>query len=161
MHDYGVFKVEKLTYEEQARDFFIYACPDWVNVVAETPEGVVMVWQYRHGTDALSLELPGGVVDPGETPIDAARRELREETGYEADTFELLSVVDPNPELQGNLCHSYVARNARKTADVDFDDEEDLETVVVPRGDIAALIDDRKIGHALIIVALEAYLRKG
>ena len=142
--DHGVFRVERLVYEPNPlpRDIFVFAVPDWCNVLAETPEGeLVLVWQYRHGTDELSLEVPGGVIDPGEEPIDAARRELKEETGYEADSFELVSVVEPNPALQGNKCFTFLARGARLTGATAFDDLEDLETVVVPKSEIARLID--------------------
>ena len=143
------------------RDIFVFEAPDWCNVLAETPGGeLVLVWQYRFGTDALSLEVPGGVIDPGEAPADAARRELLEETGYEADAFELVSVVEPNPALQGNRCFTYLARGARATGQTSFDELEDLETVLVPREKIASLIDDRVITHALVVVALEVYLRK-
>lgn len=159
--DHGVFTVTRLGYEEIARDIFVFGCPDWCNVVAETEDGrIVLVWQYRFGTDALSLEVPGGVVDPGEAPEEAARRELREETGYEATSFELLSVVEPNPALQGNRCWTYLARGAKLAGDTDWDEEEELETALVPREDLAALIDDRHVTHALVVVALEAYLRK-
>lgn len=158
-----MFRVERLVYAETPlpRDIFVFACPDWCNVLAETPEGdLVFVWQYRHGTDELSLEIPGGVIDPGEEPIDAARRELKEETGYEAETIELVSVVEPNPALQGNRCFTYLARGARSTGGTAFDELEDLETLVVPKAEIAALIDDRTVTHALVVVALELYLRK-
>lgn len=161
--DHGVFKVERLVYEVTPlpRDIFVFAVPDWCNVLAETPEGeLVFVWQYRHGTDEMSLEIPGGVIDPGEEPIDAARRELEEETGYTAESFELVSVVEPNPALQGNRCFTFLARGARLTAETAFDDLEDLETLVVPATDIAPLIDDQAVTHALVVVALELYLRK-
>jgi ADP-ribose pyrophosphatase len=161
--DHGVFKVERLVFEQTPlpRDIFVFAVPDWCNVLAETPEGeLVFIWQYRHGTDELSLEIPGGVIDPGEEPIDAARRELREETGYEAESLELVSVVEPNPALQGNRCFTYLARGARLTAETEFDDMEDLETVVLPKTELARLIDERVVTHALVVVALEVYLRK-
>jgi 8-oxo-dGTP pyrophosphatase MutT (NUDIX family) len=159
--DHGVFKVQRVTYASLPRDVFVFACPDWCNVVAETPDGcLVLVWQFRFGTDALSLEVPGGCIDPGETPEDAARRELREETGYEAESFELLSVVDPNPALQRNKCYTFVARGARPSAATAFDDLEDLEIALVPKADVAALVDDGTITHALVVVALEAWLRR-
>ena len=161
--DHGVFKVERVVYEitPLPRDIFVFAVPDWCNVLAETPEGeLVFVWQYRHGTDEMSLEIPGGVIDPGEQPIDAARRELEEETGYTAESFELVSVVEPNPALQGYRCFTFHARGARQTAKTAFDDLEDLETLLVNAADLAALIDDQAVTHALVIVALELYLRK-
>lgn len=161
--DHGVFKVERLVYEETPlpRDIFVFVCPDWCNVIAETPEGeLVFIWQYRFGTDALSLEIPGGVIDPGEEPLAAARRELLEETGYEAESFELVSVVEPNPALQGNRCFTYLARGARPTGKTAFDDLEDLETVLVPTSELADLLDDREITHSLVVVAIELYLRK-
>src|SRR5258708_15889154 len=70
------------------RDVFTFACPDWCNVIALTDrDEIVMVWQYRFGTDALSLEVPAGVVDAGESPMDAARPELPDESGYEPETL--------------------------------------------------------------------------
>ncbi|MCL2723118.1 MAG: NUDIX hydrolase [Polyangiaceae bacterium] len=158
--DYGMFRVERLAYPMLPRDVFIFACSDWCNVVAETSAGeLVFVWQYRFGTDALSLEVPGGVIDPSETPEEAARRELREETGYEAESFELLSVVEPNPPLQGNRCFTYLARGAKLTGTTAFDELEDLEVLLVPKGSVEALITGGDVTHALAVVAIESYLR--
>lgn len=159
--DHGVFRVERRAYAGLPRDVFVFECPDWCNVVAETESGeLVLVWQYRFGTDRLSLEVPGGVIDAGEEPIDAARRELREETGYEAEAFELVSVVEPNPALQGNRCFTFLARGARLTAATAFDELEDLEVVLVPREHATALVDEGHVTHALVVTALEAYARR-
>jgi ADP-ribose pyrophosphatase len=162
--DHGVFRVERLEYDALPpgrQDIFVFQCPDWCNIVAETESGdILLVWQYRFGTDALSLEVPGGVIDPGESPEVAALRELREETGYEAASCELVSVVEPNPALQGNRCFTYFARNARLVGDTAGGDLEDLEVALIPKRDVAALLDSGQITHALVVTALETYLRR-
>jgi len=141
-------------------DAFTLRGHHWCNVVAVTPnDEVVMVWQYRFGTDSLSLEIPGGVIDEGESPEQAARRELCEESGYEAEHFELLFEVEANPAVQNNRCFTFVARGARATAATRFDAQEELETALVPAARIAELLDGGQVTHSLVHAALETYLR--
>lgn len=143
------------------RAFHIFRCKTWSNVVPVTDANeIVMVWQYRHGTDALSLEIPGGVVDPGESPLEAARRELREETGYEANAIEPLIAVDANPALQNNACHSFVARGVRLVGPQRLDDAEECEVALVPVADLPELLDGNHVQHALVVCALERFLRR-
>ena len=164
--DYGVFKVLRHGVRDgqgvARRDVYTLGCRDWCNVVALTDaDELVLVWQYRFGTDGLSLEVAGGVIDEGETPEDAARRELLEETGYAADRFELLLEVDPNPAIQGNRCFTFLARGARRVGEQRFDDLEELEVVLVPKSETARLLDEGHVRHALVHSALEAFLRRG
>ena len=139
--------------------FVTFECPDWCNVVAVTAESeLVLIWQYRFGTDALSLELPGGVIDEGESPRAAAGRELREETGYVASELRPLLAVHPNPALQGNVCHSFVARGARLVGPTEFDDNEECEVALVPIAHAYELITEGHVTHALCITAIQAFL---
>jgi 8-oxo-dGTP pyrophosphatase MutT (NUDIX family) len=142
-------------------DAFTLRCRDWCNVVAVTDEDeAVFVWQYRFGTDAISLEIPGGVIDDGERPEDAARRELFEETGYQAERLEPLLVLEPNPAIQGNRCFSFVARGVRPTGTTRFDPVEELETALVPVARIGDLLDSGQVTHALVYAPLEAFWRR-
>ena len=102
--------------------------PDWVNIVALTVEGkILVVKQFRLGTEAVTTETPAGVMEEGEDPQDAAIRELAEETGYTTDDWTCLGWVEPNPAYQDNHCHQFLARNVIRTQDVNQDDGEDVE----------------------------------
>jgi len=128
---------------------------DWANVVAITPDDkVVMVRQFRFGSKEVGLEVPGGVVDPGESPEQAVARELEEETGYRARSFRSVGWVWPNPAHFTNKQHTFLAHGAEKVHDGRQEENEDIQVVLVPRADIARLIREGEIRHALHISAL-------
>jgi 8-oxo-dGTP pyrophosphatase MutT (NUDIX family) len=158
--DFRVFKV-RTDYSVHPRtgrehDFFVLESVNWVNVVALTPDQkLVMVEQYRHGTNTVELEIPGGVMDPGETdPVATAVRELREETGYVGENARLLGRVWSNPALFNNVTFTVLVENCRLQQEVQFDHAEDLETRLLPISDIPKLVAEEKIGHSLVVVAL-------
>jgi ADP-ribose pyrophosphatase len=146
-------------------DFLRLECPDWVNVIPATNDGrMVLVEQYRHGTDEMTLEIPGGAVDPGEAPATAAARELEEETGYRAAELIELGRVDPNPAFLSNRCWTFLALGCRAKGEIHLDPSEEIEVSLVPIGDFSRLIDDGSITHALVIAAhdhLQRGLRRG
>ena len=161
---FRVFEVDRGEWTDAAGrprgDAYTMRCSDWCNVVAVTPDDeLVMVWQYRFGTDAMSLEIPGGVIDPGESPEVAAARELREETGYVADALEPLVVVEANPAMQNNRCFTFLARGARRAAETAFDAQEEIETVLVPARLVPELLEEERVRHSLVHSALERYCR--
>jgi ADP-ribose pyrophosphatase len=136
-------------------DFHLLECCDWVNVVPITSDDqVVLIRQFRHGVRDFSLEIPGGLIDPEDpSPRDAGRRELREETGYDSDDLISLGWSHPNPALQGNRCHTFLARDVRKVGEPTLDGTEETEVVLVARADLPELVRSGRINHALVVVA--------
>ncbi|MCK8501282.1 MULTISPECIES: NUDIX hydrolase [Myxococcus] len=129
-------------------------CADWVNVIAVTPaDELVLVRQFRFGTGADTLEVPGGMVDEGEDPAVAAARELEEETGYVAGRVIPLGWVHPNPALQDNRCFSFLALDCVKAHAGQQDEGEDIAVELHPRADAPRLILEGRITHSLVVGA--------
>jgi 8-oxo-dGTP pyrophosphatase MutT (NUDIX family) len=141
------------------REVLALDSPDWVNVVALTGGAsvesaeIVLVRQWRFAAAQPTLEIPGGLVDPGETPLAAARRELREETGFESDLWRLLGSVHPNPAILTNRCHVFLAEAACRSADPSGDGDEEIEVTTRPLLAIPDAISAGEITHSLVIAA--------
>ncbi|HEV7857038.1 MAG TPA: NUDIX hydrolase [Pyrinomonadaceae bacterium] len=134
-------------------DFYVIEAPDWINILPLTAhDEVVMIEQYRHGSCEVTLEIPGGMVDRGEEPHRAALREMLEETGYAAQEALLLGKTRPNPAIQNNWIHTFLARDVQfKQAPV-FDGTEHTTVRLVPLADVPALIADGTITHSLVVM---------
>ena len=137
-------------------DFFVLDSVNWVNVIALTSDRqLVMIEQFRHGSNTVELEIPGGMMDAGETdPVATGMRELREETGYEGENARVLGKIWSNPAILSNTTYTVLIENCRLQHEVDWDHGEDLETRLVPVAEIPKLVADEKIGHSLVVVAL-------
>ena len=158
MADCRVFTVRKDTSvsprDGREHDFFVIEAPDWINVIPLTDDGrVVLVEQYRHGTGELSLEIPGGMVDPGESPEETAARELLEETGYGGGALTLVGRTRPNPAIQNNWLHTYVARGVRFRAEPVFDGTEQTVVRLVALEEVPRLIREGAVTHSLVVAA--------
>ena len=139
----------------QPHSFFRIDSSDWANIVPITPEGnVVLVRQYRHGADRVTLETPGGLVDSGETPAEAAAREMLEETGYRASEIMSLGAVNPNPAIFGNRLHAFVARESVQVAEIQPGETEETVVDVVTREQLRRFVRDGTVDHALVVAAL-------
>jgi 8-oxo-dGTP pyrophosphatase MutT (NUDIX family) len=154
-----IFTVESVDFHhphrEKPQDFFVINAPDWVNVIALTPDGrLVLVRQFRYGTNDFSVEIPGGVIDAGEDPLAAGVRELQEETGYVGTGARLLGSVHPNPAMQNNRTHLVLVENARRAADLDWDPDEEFEIMTMPVAEVYQLAYRGGITHAMVLDAL-------
>jgi 8-oxo-dGTP pyrophosphatase MutT (NUDIX family) len=129
--------------------------PDWVNVVAFTEEGkLVVVRQFRFGPRRVTTEIPGGVIDRGETDEAAARRELSEETGYTAERWRSLGSVEPNPAFHDNLCFHWLAEGARRTGEQEPDPGEDIGVCELDREQVLEEVRSGRMRHSLVLSAL-------
>jgi 8-oxo-dGTP pyrophosphatase MutT (NUDIX family) len=138
--------------------FYILESNDWVNVIPVTEDGrVLLIRQFRFGIEEVTLEIPGGIVDSGYTPLEAGRKELLEETGYASDHWEYLGVVHPNPAFLNNRCHSFLARKAKKIAEISPEESEEFEVFQVPMVEIKNLIRQGIISHSLVICAFHLH----
>ena len=134
-------------------DFYVIEAPDWINVIPVTKAGeVVFIELYRHGSEEISLEIPGGMVDPGETPGETAARELLEETGYEAREVVSLGRTRPNPAIQDNWIHTFLAPGVERRGEPSNAGTEQTRVRLVPLEQVPALISEGKITHSLVVV---------
>lgn len=146
-------------------EFFIIDAVNWVNVIAVTPdEQLVMVQQFRHGSNTVELEIPGGMIDAKDaSPEASGERELREETGYAGTNAKIIGSVWANPAIMSNTCYTLMVEGCKCMHPLEWDHGEDLITRLVPIKEIPELVASGKIRHPLVVVALYHFelLRRG
>jgi ADP-ribose pyrophosphatase len=139
--------------------YYIVELPDWCNTIVVTKEErIILVRQYRYPVDQVTFELPGGVIEKDETPIDAAKREMEEETGYTSTDIEFLLQVAPNPAINNNTAYFFLAKNAVPATVMNSDAFEDIDVVSFSKEEIWQLIQENKMQHGVQVGPLYAAL---
>ena len=161
--DCRIFSVARTTaaspVDGSVHDFFRIESPDWAQIVPMTADReVVMIRQYRHGSQSEMLEVPAGLIDLGEDPADAAARECLEETGYRAGAVHSMGTYNPNPAIFNNRLHAFYATGVERVAEIQNTVIEQTHVVLVPIGDIPELLRSGAVEHALNVMMLYLFL---
>ena len=136
-------------------DFYVLDAPEWINIIALTPENeILLVEQYRAGIDEPTLEIPGGMVDSGEEPMEAAKRELLEETGFESEKWSKFGKISANPAIQNNFTHLYLALDCIKTDEQKMDGTEDILLHQLPLNHFLELVKNGTVHHSIVLAAI-------
>ena len=139
-------------------EYYVLEYPDWVNIIAVTEDGdIVLERQYRHGLGNTCFELPCGVIEEGETPLEAAKRELLEETGYAGGKWQQWMTLSPNPATSNNLAHSFLAVGVKKVSGQSLDATEDIEVYLKRPEYVRELLENNQILQALMAAPLWKY----
>ncbi|MCE1206500.1 MAG: NUDIX hydrolase [Spirochaetia bacterium] len=168
-HIFTVFEKTSRGPDGRQGTFSVLESRDWAVVVplvrSEKGGSFLMVRQYRHGADAISLEFPGGVIEPDEAPIEAAQRELAEETGWVSKDVTQVADVFPNPAIQSNHFHIFLALDPTPAVDRNLDEHEIVDAVLVPASEVRNMMGEGEYRHALMATALfmaeKALLKRG
>ncbi len=149
----------KIVSEDHHATFSIIQAPDWINVIALTPDNeIILVEQYRYGIEQATLELPGGIVDPREKPLETCNRELLEETGFAGNEMVYLGRVSSNPAFLTNYTYTYVIKNCTKVGHQQLDGNERINVHVMPLDDFLELVNQGVVHHSLVVAAVAKYL---
>ncbi len=159
----NIFKVLKrdmqIPSEDHKATFSILEAPDWINVIALTSDlEIILVEQYRYGIEKPTLELPGGVCDFGETPLETSKRELLEETGFKGKEFHDLGKVSSNPAMLTNYTHTFLITDCKRVSEQQLDGNERINVHLIPLKDFLDMVAHQEIHHSLVVAAAAKFL---
>ncbi len=158
---FDLITVRSRSFDGSEGTFIKLTPPDWVTVIPVLPDGrFLMVRQYRHGSAALSEEFPAGVIDEGEEPLEAARRELLEETGYRAGKWKHIGEINPNPAFMTNTSHTFLAENLEKVSGQSLDEHERIQFFTLDHGEIVRRMGSPVMNSAIMVQAWYWYQRE-
>lgn len=154
---FRVMQTQSVSPKGETGQYITVEANDWCAIIPELGDDFLMVKQWRHGAQCLSIEFPGGVIENGETPLDAACRELHEETGFTANDVIHLGTMSPNPALFSNRMHFFLAKNLTLNGQQELDEDEFVNAVRIPKKEVFEKMGSSEYPHALMAAALNFY----